>query len=115
MPTFQVQLYYQVAIMDTSATTPKDPTVDNPKILMLVEFRGKKFEVGKFSLGELRLLTGTSTAYNTVLAQTTTPITGDVGHPLVPDNTFNNEQFVTFAGLFPNSMLTPIFSQMHKP
>tara|TARA_R110000744_G_scaffold181772_1_gene300948 strand:- start:4606 stop:4911 length:306 start_codon:yes stop_codon:yes gene_type:complete len=101
--------------MDTSATTPKDPTVDNPKILMLVEFRGKKFEVGKFSLGELKLLTGKSTAWDAAVLQTTTPMTGDVGHPLIPDNTFNNEQFVAFAGLFPNSMLTPIFSQMHKP
>tara|TARA_R110001632_G_scaffold194596_1_gene316003 strand:- start:3945 stop:4292 length:348 start_codon:yes stop_codon:yes gene_type:complete len=115
MATFQVQLYYQVAVMDTTGTSPKDPLVNTPMILMLVEFKGKKFKVGDFTLAELRSLTGTSTAYYTVLAQTTAPNTGNDAYPLVPDLTFDNEEFVTWAKLFPNSILTPFFTEMHRP
>ena len=115
MPTFQVQLYYQVAVMDTSATTPVDATLDNPMVLMLVEFKGEKFKVGDFTLSELRLLTGISTAYNAVLAQTTAPNTGDAAYPLVSDLTLDNEEFVAWAQLFPDSILTPFFTEMHRP
>jgi len=110
MPTFQVTLKYEVVSSDTSGRGTVDPLTDSPLIAVYIEFRGKYFIVGKVKLSELRLLTGTSTEYNAVVAETTA-----TGVPsIVTDNTHNNEEFTAWAALFPDSILTPFLSEMHK-
>lgn len=111
MPTFPVTLRYQVIISDTSGRAKADPTTKNPLIAVHVAFRGKDYLVGNVTLAELRLLTGTSTAYNALVAQTNVT---NATPTAITDSTYNNEEFVAWAKLFPNSSLTPFLVEMHK-
>tara|TARA_B100001094_G_scaffold226330_2_gene220756 strand:- start:4185 stop:4529 length:345 start_codon:yes stop_codon:yes gene_type:complete len=110
-PTYTVKLKYQVVISDTSGRAKSDPTTNNPLIAVYIDFRGRDYLVGNISLAELKLLTGTSTEYNAVVAQTTVT---DRPPTIVNDSTKNNEQFTAWAKRFPNSSLTPFLSLMHK-
>ena len=107
-----MKLKYQVVISDTSGRAIVDSASPNPAIKMWVEFRGKNFEVGVFTLAEIRMLTGgTSTAYRALEAETTS-----TGVPaIITDLTNDNEKFTDWAKKFPNSILTPFLSEMHKP
>ena len=111
MPTFQVTLKYKVIVSDTSGRAKADPATPTPLIAVYVNFRGRDYLIGNVSLSQLRLLTGTSTEYNALVAETTVT---NATPAVITDTTYDNEEFVAWAGLLPESSFTPFLSAMHK-
>jgi hypothetical protein len=104
MPTFNLDLRYRIASLEVTT----DLTTDSPSVEVYVVFKNSQVSIGTFTFAELRLLTGTSTAYNEVTAMATNPPADpDGGYAEVRDQTINNEVFVQWAQGFPNSPFTP--------
>lgn len=108
-------MYYEVNVLDTRdsvATTPDDPTTNNPLIKISVEFKGKKYSLGsEFTLASLFLLSGDSVEYRAIEVLVSSVITSDGGIPTITQD-IDSYDFIIWAQRFPNSGVAGILAQL---